>query len=282
MDPLGGNTGQTDQLLGADIASLLIVGGALLDGQHEGQVEQVHLQAHLFGDANEGRVREGGEVDVADQCAGVVGLARVGRIDGDQLPAGGNGLLDHRQRRQALDLGMGVVDDDRPGAVRVAVRRRAWRAVNGPHLGARVGRHSRGVERGVLDVVAHAAHVVLTHGFHVEQGAAVVQVELPVPAVVHDVAEVHELRRRADVELQALEDGQDVGALVLQRLLHAPGIDRAGARPLLDGDLQHFRPAETADAPRHAGPVDQLADQQEFGDERRQLSAGQRREATGG
>ena len=71
-----------------------------------------------------------------------------------------------------------------------------------------------GVERRVLDVVAHAADVVLAHRLDVQQRAAVVEVELAVPAVVHGVAEVHELRRRADVELQALEDRDDVDALV--------------------------------------------------------------------
>ena len=128
-----------------------------------------------------------------------------------------------------------------------------------------------GVERRVLDVVAHAADVVLAHRLDVEQRAAVVEMELAVPAVVHGVAEVHELRRGADVELQALEDGDDVDALVLQRLLHALGVDRAGAHPLLDGDLQHLLAAEIADDPGHSGPVDQLPDQQQFGYQRREL-----------
>lgn len=141
------------------------------------------------------------------------------------------------------------------------VRGGRWMA----HLGLGVGGHRGGVERGVLDVVAHALDVVGAHRLDVEQGAAVVEVELAVPAVVDGVAEVHELRRRADVELQPLEDGDDVGALVLQRLLHAPGVQRAGARPFLDRDLQHLGAAEGLDAPGHAGPVDQLADEEEFG-----------------
>ena len=84
----------------------------------------------------------------------------------------------------------------------------------GPDLRPAVGGHRGGVEGRVLDVVAHAADVVLAHRLDVEQRAAVVEVELAVPAVVHGVAEVHELRRRADVELQALEDRDDVVALV--------------------------------------------------------------------
>lgn len=88
-----------------------------------------------------------------------------------------------------------------------------------------------------------------------------VEVEFAVPPIVHGVAEIHELRWGADVELQALEDGGHVISHVVQRLLHAPGIDRAGARPLLDRDLHHLLAAERGNAPRHSGPVDQLPDQ---------------------
>jgi hypothetical protein len=77
----------------------------------------------------------------------------------------------------------------------------AWRAVNRPDLCVGVSGHRRRVEGGVFDVVAHAAHVVLAHRLDVEQRPAVVEVELAVPPVVHGVAEVHELRRRTDVEL---------------------------------------------------------------------------------
>ena len=117
----------------------------------------------------------------------------------------------------------------------------------------------------------------LAHRLHVEQGAAVVEVEFAVPAVVDGVAEIHELRWSADVELQALEDRRHVVALVVQRPLHASGVDRAGARPLLDGDLHHLVAAERADAPGHAGAVDHLPDQQQFGNQDGQLLAGQLR-----
>jgi hypothetical protein len=99
--------------------------------------------------------------------------------------------------------------------------------------------------------------------------------ELAVPEVVDGVAEVHELRRGADVELQALEDGDDVGALVLQRLLHAPGVQRTGRRPLLDRDLQHLGAAERLDAPRHSGPVDELPDEEELGHQDGEFGPGQ-------
>lgn len=129
--------------------------------------------------------------------------------------------------------------------------------------------------------MAHAAHVLVAHRFDVEQRAAVVEVKLAVPAVVDHVAEVHELRRGADVELHALEDGGHVVALEFQRALHAFGVDRAGA-VLLDGDLQHLLAAEITDAPCHSGSVDHLADQQELRQQGRELGARQRLEATGG
>ena len=53
-------------------------------------------------------------------------------------------------------------------------------------------------------------HVVRAHRLDIDQRAAVVEVELAVPRVVHGVAEVHELRRSADVELEPLEDRDHV------------------------------------------------------------------------
>src|ERR1700755_864101 len=91
-----------------------------------------------------------------------------------------------------------------------------------------------------------------------------VEVELAVPTVVHRVAEVHELRRGADIELKALEDRDDVDAFVLERLLHPLRVNRAGTHPLLDRDLQHARMTERLDAPAHSGSVDQLSDQQQL------------------
>ncbi len=81
------------------------------------------------------------------------------------------------------------------------VGRLAGRPVDGAHLRARVGRDRGGVERRIFDGVAHADDVVVAHRIHVEQRTAVVEVKLAVPAVVQGETEVHELRRRADVEL---------------------------------------------------------------------------------
>ena len=81
------------------------------------------------------------------------------------------------------------------------VRRHPGRAVDWAHLRARIGRDSGGVERRILDGVAHSEHVVVAHRFDVQQCAAVVQMKFAVPAVVNGVAEVHELGRSADVEL---------------------------------------------------------------------------------
>ena len=139
----------------------------------------------------------------------------VSRIDRVEFGSGARGFGARRPARDGRHLGVGLVDDHRPRAVRVPVGRGPRRPVDRPDLRLAVGGHRGGVEGGVLDVVAHAADVVLAHRLDVEQRAAVVEVELAVPAVVHGVAEVHELRRRADVELQALEDRDDVDALVV-------------------------------------------------------------------
>jgi len=87
----------------------------------------------------------------------------------------------------------------------MTVGRLAGRTVDGTHLGARVGGYSGCLEGGGLNVVAHAPDVVGAHRFDIEQSTAVVEVELAVPAVVDGVAEIHELRRCADVELQPLK-----------------------------------------------------------------------------
>ena len=221
-------------------------------------------------------MRERSEIDIGQQWSGVIRLpTRVG-VDRRKFPSRRLGLCDNLQRRDARRLRVGLVDGHRPCAVRLAVGRQARRPMDRPHLRSRVGGHRGGIEGGVLDVVAHSLDVVRTHRFHVEQGAAVVEVEFAVPAVVHGVAEVHELRRRTDVELQALENGDDVIAFVAQGLLHPPGVKRAGAGPLLYRDLQHFLAAERLNAPRHSGAVDQLADQQQLGHQNSELLARQR------
>jgi hypothetical protein len=145
------------------------------------------------------------------------------------------------------------------------IRRGSGRAVDRTHLRARVGRNRRRVEGRVFDGVAHAEDIIVTHRLDVEQRAAVVEMELAMPAIVNRVAEVHELRRRPDVELQALENRWDVDTFIVQRPLHASGVDRAGAGPLLDGDLHHLLAPKLLDAPRHAGAIDHLPDQQQLG-----------------
>ena len=84
-----------------------------------------------------------------------------------------------------------------------------------------------------------------------------VQVELAVPAVVDGVAEVHELRRRADVELRALEDGE-VSVPWYFSAFSCASVQRAGARhsSISRSAASPGRP-KLLDAPRHAGPVDQ-------------------------
>ena len=280
-DALGGHPGDADELLGADRGrQIRVVARPRAHRDAEREVQQVHLQTHLVGDAHQRRVREGAEVHIRQQRSGIVGLTFAVGVDRCQFPGGCFRRGDNRKGRNRFRLRIRLVDDDRPRAMRLPVDRRARGPMDGTHLRVRVGGHRGRVEGGVLDVVAHALDVVRSHRFHVEQCAAVVEVELAVPAVVHGVAEVHELRRRADIELQALEDGDDVVAFVAQGFLHAPGVERAGAGPLFDRDLQHLRTPERLDAPSHSGPVDQLADQQEFGYQNGQLSAGQRGKTT--
>ncbi len=84
-DPHRPDAGDAGELLAADPGQLLLALAALLQREGERPVEQVHLQADLVGDPHQRRVREGGEVEVADQRAGVVGGAVVGR--GRSAPA---------------------------------------------------------------------------------------------------------------------------------------------------------------------------------------------------
>ena len=107
------------------------------------------------------------------------------RRAGDGADAGGH-----------LDRGVVVVDRDRPAAAGQPAGRLTRRPVDGPHLRPRVRRHRRGVEGGVLDVVAHGHHEVRAERLHVDQRTAVVEPELAVVGVGRPEAEVHELRRR--------------------------------------------------------------------------------------
>ena len=204
------------------------------------QVEQVHLEADLVGDPDQRGVRERREVEVGEQRPGVVRAPLVGRVD----------RVEQRARRRATPRRRPAPGSARTsgwassmitvhaqcGRRSAASRRRARRPVDRADLRLGVGGDRGGVERRVLDVVAHRADVVRPHRLDVHQGAAVVEVELAVPRVVDGVAEVHELRRRADVELEPLEDRDDVAGArrdrrVAERLLHPAGVDRRGRRP---------------------------------------------------
>ncbi len=160
----------------------------------------------------------------------------------------------------------------------VMVCRPARGTVDRTDLRVRIGGQCRGVECGVLDVVAHRGHVLVAQRFDVHQRATVVEPELAVLRIVDPEAEVHELRRRPDVELQALEDGDDVVALVAQCTLHAPGVPGTRRLPFLDRDLSHALPPELDDQVGHPGSVDQLAAQQQFRHQCRQVRPRQRRE----
>ena len=197
------------------------------------------LQRDLDEDRHEGAVREVLELEVGSEGPAVVrhptGLGA--------LPDGRDGQrrqqrLPHDRRIGVSLRGLGVGDDvDAPLAMRHAVGRRTWRTVNRAHPRQRVRCRRGRVERRVLDGVAHAADPVLPHGLHVHQRAAVAQRELAVVFVDQPELEVHVLRRRADVELDVLEDHVDGVTVEPQRVLHPLRIDRTGRRPFVDGDF---------------------------------------------
>jgi G3E family GTPase len=143
------------------------------------------------------------------------------------------------------DIGSIVISDPRP-----LHPERLWKVYR-EQLGLGIHR-----SKGFLWLPSRDQDVLLWN-----QCGGMVEMELTVPAVMNGIAEVHELRRGADIELQALEDGDDVITGIAQCPLHAPGVDRAGAGPFLDRDLKHPRAAERLEAPSHSGSVDQLADQ---------------------
>ncbi len=223
------------------------------------------LQAQLVDDREQGALGELLQGDPIDQVIGVVPAAlTVGATEGHDLG--------QRQRssscpgHQGRHLGLGQRegrrgDLDGPGAVRMAIRGRARRAVERSDLGPRVRCARGGVEGRILDVVAHGHHEVLTHGLHVHQRAAVVEVELTVGGIVHRVSEVQELVRRTDVELHPLEDGGDIIALEAEQTLHPLGVHGARAHPLVDGDVPHPLQAERADQVAHRGAVDEVTTQ---------------------
>ena len=61
-----------------------------------------------------------------------------------------------------------------------------------------------------------------------------------------------------------------------QGLLHSFGVERTAAGPLLDRDLQHLLRPKEAMHQSHPGAVDELADEQQFRYQHRELGAGQR------
>ena len=124
-----------------------------------------------------------------------------------------------------------------------------------------VGGNGGGVEGRVFDVVAHGYYVVGTQRLDVHQGPTVIQPELAMVMVGDPVAEVHELRRCADLDLHSLEDRLDRVAFEAQCPLHPLGVDGAGSHPLLDGDIAHCLHAECSGEVRHTRPIDQMAGQ---------------------
>ncbi len=272
-EPSGGQSGDAGELPGPDLQRRPGA-GPLRDREQEGPGEEVALQRDLLEDPYQRRAREVLEPQVRVEGSGVV-VEPTGAGDdgGEGDPGGVAGADRHRLIGFRERLG-GAIDLDVPRAVRMAIGRAAGRAVQRSHPGPRVRGARSGVEGRVLDVVAHRGDVVVTHRLDVHERTAVGEVELTVVLVVDRVAEVHEARRRADVDLHALEDRGDVVASESERPLHPPGVDGAGAAPLRDGDLGHGVTAEGGDDLWHPGTVDEVPRQQPLLGQPGQLGSG--------
>jgi len=118
----GGHTGDADQLLRANRpCEGHIVLGALVHGNRERLDQQVHLDADLIRDPDQCRVGERAEIDICEQLTRIVGHTFVVRVDRIQLARVGMGRTDDVHRRDERHLGVGLVDDDGPPAVRVLI-----------------------------------------------------------------------------------------------------------------------------------------------------------------
>ncbi len=190
------------------------------------ECEHVLLEAHLLGDPDERRMREVAETHVREQRSRVIVASTAAGNDRTQLDRPRHGSSQRLGVRLDGRRNMRRVDRHRPRAVGVPILGTSGWAVDRSHLCVRIRRERGGVEGRVFDVVAHRGHVLVSERFDVHERAAVIEPELTVIAVVDAEPEVHELRWRPDVELQALEDRHDIIALVLQRPLHAPGVPR--------------------------------------------------------
>ena len=238
--------------------------GAESGGPEERERQQVALQAHLLGHPPQGRGGPLAELEVGEERTGVVASPDVVEIDVLEVepcrlrPGDVLGLVRDRELR------MSVIDRHRPRAVWASIRRDARRAVDRSDLGSWIRGGGRGVEGGILDLVAHGEDIVITHGLDIHQGTAMVEPELAVIGVGHGEAEVEELWRRADVELDVLEDGLDRVALEAEGALHPLGVDGAGPLPLIDGDVAHRVGPEGRYQVRHARPVNQVSGEQEL------------------
>ncbi len=236
----------------------------------------MHLLLELARHRDERAVREIGEPEVRIEGAAVVRLPARFRI---RRP-----LVRHRRKRQVGNTKRVVggsdrlvlrVDRDRPVAVRLAVRGNARRTMDRPDAGAWIRGKGGAVERRVLDVVAHADDARLAVRLDVHEGAAVVQPERTVLLVGELVADAHVLVHEADVELEPLHDRPDAVALDAHQPPHPGGVGRAGAEPLVDGDVvDGVDPGADCDL-RHQGAVDEVPHHHVLEHHRDELIAGE-------
>ncbi len=213
------------------------------------------LTRDLGEDRQQRLAREVLEPQVGVEWTGVVAqaLGAVGRHGRDHRRGRRARALEDRLVRMRLRRRVGRIDRDRPVAVGHAVGRGARRAVDRSDERVRVRGERGGVERRVLDGVAHAVHPLVAHRLDVHERAAVVEPELAVLVVVDPDAEVHVLGWRPDVDLDVLQDRGHRRLAERQQLLRC-----ARSRSAMPPSTRRSRPAPPPRAPRRvrraAGP----------------------------
>ena len=122
-----------------------------------------------------------------------------------------------------------------------------------------------GVERWVLDRMAHTKHSIFAVLFRVDQGATMREIKLTVLCIGDRIDNVHVLMHKSNVELERLHNRRDVVALDAHQRAHTAGVDGARAHPLIDRDGVHQVEVSAAhNDHRHHAPRDHHAREHVF------------------
>ena len=276
--PLRGEPGEPGEHLRVDARGFLFA-EALRDRQQERPEQQVALHRELLERDDERAVREVLELEVGVEVAVVV------------VPAAGLGVgvgrVAPRSRRSATlrrARGWGAGRPDRTPASISTVQ---WQCGIGS-AGTRGGRWiGRTCARGfVAPAVASKVGSSIAWHMPVTYSSPIGSTSISAPQcasqnspwfdVEHLAPEVHELVRRADVELQVLHDRRDVAVREAERALGADRVHRARAHPLDDRDVFHHLARPALVDQRHADAVLEMAVQQPLAPEHRERPPGER------